>query len=139
VGLFVGMLDWSILASLCWFCAALGLVPSGLAEASACCFVRALFVWVRFSPQCPDCLVCWSCCMDVLCMLITKWFLMLVQGSLFPLISVQQACLAYVLFKGLCSLFLYCWSPAYFWSIIFLHSIKKKSNKWLKWTKSIYI
>ena len=31
------------------------------------------------------------------------WF---VQGSLFLLISVQQACLAYVLFKGLCSLFL---------------------------------
>jgi len=31
------------------------------------------------------------------------WF---VQGSLFPLISVQQACLDYVLFKGLCSLFL---------------------------------
>jgi hypothetical protein len=31
------------------------------------------------------------------------WF---VQGSLFPLFSVQQACLAYALFKGLCSFFL---------------------------------
>ena len=126
-----------ILASLCWFCAALGLVPSGLAEAAtmdslwrlplsaaACCFVGALSVWARFSPQCPDCFVCWSYCMDV--MLTIIWFdacsrepvpfycsisailscLWFVQGSLFPLLFVQQACLAYDLFKGLCSLFL---------------------------------
>jgi hypothetical protein len=83
--------------------------------------------------------------------------LMLVQGSLFPLIllipgvcslsfSIQQACLAYGLYKGVCSLCLlfsklvlllnwsrdfilfslYCWSPAHFWSIIFLHFLKKK-------------
>jgi hypothetical protein len=80
--------------------------------------------------------------------------LMLVQESLFPLIqgvcslrfSIQQACLAYGLYKGVCSICLlfsklvllliwsrdfvtfslYCWSPAHFWSIIFLHLIKKK-------------
>jgi hypothetical protein len=80
--------------------------------------------------------------------------LMLVQGNLFPLIqgvcslsfSFQQACLAYGLYKGVCSLCLlfsklvllliwsrdfvpfslYCWSPAHFWSIIFLHLIKKE-------------
>jgi hypothetical protein len=54
--------------------------------------------------------------------------LWLVQGSLFPLLSVQQACLAFDLVKGLCSLSLYCWSPAHFWSIIFLHLIKKKNK-----------
>jgi len=32
--------------------------------------------------------------------------LWIVQRSLFPLFSVPQACLAYALFKGLCSLFL---------------------------------
>jgi len=78
---------------------------------------------------------------------------MLVQGNLFPLIVIfQQACLAYGLFKGAYSLwflfsklvllmfcsrdfvsfFLYCWSLAYFWSIIFLHLIKKEKRiSWL--------
>jgi hypothetical protein len=56
--------------------------------------------------------------------------LWLVQGSLFPLLSLQQACLAFDLVKGLCSLSLYCWSLAHFWSIIFLHLIKKKTNIW---------
>jgi hypothetical protein len=59
----------------------------------------------------------------------------------------------YGLFKGACSLWLilyllmYCWFPAcnaslscYFWSIYFLHLIKKKEETkwWRKWTHEIY-
>jgi hypothetical protein len=51
------------------------------------------------------------------------WF---VQGSLFPLISVQQACLAYVLFKGLCTLFLVLLVPSVFLIYNILTFDKKK-------------
>jgi hypothetical protein len=53
------------------------------------------------------------------------WF---VQGSLFPLISVQQACLAYVLFKGLCTLFLVLLVPNVFLIYNILTFDKKKSS-----------
>jgi hypothetical protein len=74
----------------------------------------------------------YSLCFSISASLSCLWF---VQGSLFPLFSIQQACLDYGLFKGLCSLYygLYNWSPAYFRSILFLHLIKKRRasrNSW---------
>jgi hypothetical protein len=54
------------------------------------------------------------------------WF---VQGSLFPLISVQQACLAYVLFKGLCTLFLVLLVPSVFLIYNILTFDKKKKEQ----------
>jgi len=45
------------------------------------------------------------CSVNLSCFDLVKGLLWFVQGSLFPLLFIQQACLAFVLVKGLCSLF----------------------------------
>ena len=130
-----------ILASLCWFCVALGLVPYGLAEVAFCCCLLPCwgFVWSGevLSPM--------SRLFSLMEMLYGSsmyayyhMVLMLVQGSLFPLIVCSRepvpsdfcsASLSYVLFKGLCSLFLVLLvSSVFLIHIILTFDIKKFNN-----------
>ena len=120
------------------------LLVSAAAVPSAGMDVVSLLVFG--SPSwCFPCILVWFA-VWLWCLITGACSLWLMRGVCSLSFYIQQASLAYGLYKGVCSLCfrfsklvlllfwsrdivpfpLYCWSPASFWSIQFLHLIKKK-------------